>query len=333
MNRRSHRGAQLVAALGMVTALAACAHIPEAAAPRHWHNQPSLQPENPPSVEVPGLGKALPRSPQAAPSSVPPPQGCKDFNPAVIATCLNPVSAVVALPGSDAEPSGLAAERGTGRVLQVSKDTDPVMIERLTVNTAGGGGLTGLALSPSYTEDQLIYAYITTPTDNRIVRFSAHGKPQAVLTGIPRGHSDNAGAIATDPSGALLVATGDAGNTAAAANPTSLAGKVLRIDGNGKPAPGDPTSGSAVIASGLHAPGGLCSTTDGKTSYVTDAGTGAQRLYRIRPGAPVRDPVWEWKDNPGIAGCAVFPHLVMVAASRTGGVRSVFLNPDGSVKG
>src|SRR6185312_14007441 len=120
---------------------------------------------------------------------------------------------------------------------------------------SGGGGLNGLVLSPSYVEDQLLYAYVTTPTDNRVVRIAAGEPPKPVLTGIPRGATNNIGALSVDVDGSLLVATGDAGRPA---DPASLAGKVLRIDTLGRPARGNPDPASPVLSSGVRAPGGIC---------------------------------------------------------------------------
>src|SRR6185312_13272962 len=157
-----------------------------------------------------------------------PPQGCADPDPAVVATCLEPISALAVLPGST--PVSLAAERTTGRILRVQRQRPNQEVTTLAVDPAGDGGLTGLTLSPSYSEDELIYAYITTPVDNRVVRIAPGDPPKPVLAGIPRGATGNAGALAVDSHGMLLVATGDTGNPALAADPHSLAGKVLRID-------------------------------------------------------------------------------------------------------
>ena len=49
---------------------------------------------------------------------------------------------------------------------------------KLDVQAAGDGGLTSLALSPSYVEDQLVFAYITTASDNRVVRFAKGQAPK-----------------------------------------------------------------------------------------------------------------------------------------------------------
>lgn len=325
--------ASLAAALTLLAA--GCADFPDQSAPKDWTAQPSLAPESGPVPLLPdeanGGTRGAPTAPP--PSSIPPPKGCRDFDPSVIATCLDEVVAVAALPGSESEPAGFAAERRSGKVFRVRKDADPVQVARLSVDTTGDGGLTGLALSPSYDEDQLVYAYITTKTDNRVVRFTVGDSPKPVLTGIPRGAIGNRGALAIDHSGALLVATGDAGRPDAATDAGSLAGKVLRIDTGGKPADGNPNAGSATIASGLHSPGGACNSADGKTTWVTDRAPDADKLYRIGDGGELGTPAWTWSNRIGVAGCAAFSDSVLVAGATAGNVQSLTLNSDGSFSG
>jgi glucose/arabinose dehydrogenase len=323
----------LVVGAAVVT-LAGCASFTQEAAPGNWSAAPSLAPESPPNPVLPGQsgqgqGGGGPQQPQD-PTSVPPPQGCQDFNPAVIATCLDPVSAVVALPGTAADPVGLAAERTTGRIVRVHKGDQPVQVAKLSVTATGDGGLTGLALSPTYTQDQLMFAYVTTPHDNRVLLIAPGDTPKPVLTGIPRGATDNRGVLAVDHRGELLVATGDAGNAAAATNPHSLAGKVLRIDVDGAPAPGNPDPNSPIVASGLIDPGGVCTSLDGSKAWVTDRAASQDVLYRLTIGQPLDQPAWTWPDKPGVAGCAAFSTSVMVAMTTAADVQSLSLNSDGS---
>ena len=189
------------------------------------------------------------------------------------------------------------------------------------VDTTGGGGLTGLVLSPAYAEDRLVYAYATTPTDNCVVRLAPGEEPKPVLTGIPRGARDNGGALATDGKNALLVATGSAGSDPP---PASLAGKLLRIDTLGRPAKDNPDPASPVFSAGLQAPGGVCTT--GGAVWVTDHQRGRRDvLFRAGPG-PLGEPAWTWPDQPGVGACVAQGGLLMVA--QTSG-RAVFvLRPD-----
>ncbi|MEV4318332.1 PQQ-dependent sugar dehydrogenase [Actinocrispum sp. NPDC049592] len=335
MSRSSRwRLAALCAAASL--ALSGCVSFAEQPPPPSWTTQPELQPETGPDN---GGGSNGPSGgsgsggggPNPPPASIPPPQGCKDFNPAVIGTCMDSLVAVAPFPNSD-PPAGLVGERKSGNVMQVRAGSDPVKVTSIPVDSSTDGGLIGLALSPSYGEDQLVYAYITTATDNRIVRFTAGDSPKPVLTGIPRGTTGNRGSLLLDRTGSLLLATGNAGNPALAADPKSLAGKLLRIDTQGKPAQGNPDPGSAVIASGFTAPAGICIGIDGRP-WVTNREPDRDAIYRIDPGKPLANPAWNWPDKPGVAGCIVSPTVLMVATSTAGNLQNLPLNPEGVVTG
>jgi glucose/arabinose dehydrogenase len=321
-NLRSAAASTMICAL-----LAGCAQFPDEH-PAQWEDQPSLEAQAGPEPSIEGQsppppsGSPRPQEPQQ-------PVGCTDPDPAVVATCLAPVGAIAVLPDGQ---SALVAERSTGRILQVQPNAEPVEIAQVPVDAAGGG-ITGLALSPSYHEDELIYAYVTTPQDNRIVRIAPGDRPKPVLTGIPRGPSGNSGALLDDGTGALLVATGNAGDPAAAANPGSLAGKVLRIDGFGNPAPGNPDRNSPVIASGLTDPTGLCGTPALGSFWVTDRGDEQNALYRVQLGQPLGEPAWSWPDQPGVAGCAADPSTVVVALQDAAALYLLHTAPDGTFTG
>ncbi|OLR91618.1 PQQ-dependent sugar dehydrogenase [Actinokineospora bangkokensis] len=315
--------------------LSSCATFTDQPAPSSWSAAPQLSPQAAPDPQEGGGsgggggigGTAVP------PTSVPPPDGCKDFHPAVLGTCLDTVSAVAALPGDGTNPSALVGERATGNIYLVKKGADKALFATVPVDPTGDGGLTGLALSPTYVEDQLVFAYITTPTDNRVVRIAPGDSPKPVLTGIPRGTTGNRGSLANDHRGALLLATGTAGNAAAAANPTSLAGKVLRLTADGKPATDNPTPGSLVAWTGLSSPAGVCASLDGSQAWVTDRTPEADVLYKLDPGKPLGAPAWRWTERPGVAGCASTTQLLWVAMSTAAHMESLPLAPDGSFTG
>jgi glucose/arabinose dehydrogenase len=250
----------------------------------------------------------------------------------VIATCLDTVSAVAALPG-DGDPIALVGERRTGRILRVRKGQNPVVVATIKVDASTDGGLTGLARSPTYAEDRLLFAYVTTDTDNRLLRIAEGDTPKPVLTGIPRGPSGNRGALALDHRGALLLVTGDAGNAAAATDQNSLAGKVLRVNTAGKAADGNPTKGSAVVAAGAHSPGGVCGSLDGSRLWFTDRDATRDLLYRLEPGQPLTQPAWTWPDRPGVAGCMSTDAGIGVAMSVTASLQLLPIAQDGTFKG
>lgn len=234
------------------------------------------------------------------------PGPCVDPDPNVVATCLGTTGGLVMLPGGGA---ALVAERRTGRIMQVTQGRSPIEIARVEVDPSGDGGLLDLALSPTYTEDGLMYAYITTPSDNRVIRIAAGDVPKDVLTGIPRGSQGNRGAIEFYGPRELLVLTGDAGNPGAATDPSSLSGKLLRVEalvpsGSG-PAP-------QVALSGIGTPGDVCVDPKGGI-WVTDRTAVEDRLQRIDSLGVVTSPVWTWPDRPGVAGCAAGPSAVAIS--------------------
>jgi glucose/arabinose dehydrogenase len=304
---------RLVAAAALGLLVAGCAAFPDSG-PRDWQEKLEGAGElgGPPVVPTPT--PPLPQQPQsggAGQSGAPLPQSpCVDLDPQVVATCLDPVGAVAVLPDG---ASALVGERTTGKILQVRKGVDPVLLTTVPVDSAGGGGLTGLVLSPSYVEDQLVYAYVSTASDNRVVRIAKGEPAKPVLTGIPRGATDNGGALGVDVDGSLLVATGDAGR---AADPRSLAGKVLRINTLGKPAGGNPDPASPVLSSGLHAPGGICTDKTTTMTWVTDRTATQDVLHLLVPGT-LPPPAWTWPDRPGVAGCMAQPGVVTIALSGT----------------
>nr|WP_034237699.1 PQQ-dependent sugar dehydrogenase [Saccharomonospora iraqiensis] len=317
-----------------VLLLAGCAEFDDSAGEQSWRPAPQLTPEAGPQPDLPEVDRReIPQGPDTSREPVPPPDGCTDYDKAVLATCLDTVSAVTALPTDGSTITALAGERRSGRVLRVGTDGDQEEIATLDVTAGGDGGLTALTLSPSYAEDRLVYAYVTTDTDNRVVRF-AEGRPaKPVLTGIPKGESGNGGALLATDGDTLLVATGDAGDPAAARDAGSLAGKVLRIDTSGAPAEGNPTPDSPVYASGVHSPGGLCADEEGSRTWVTDRGTGRDAVYRVDEGGTLSTPAWTWPDRPGVTGCADWGDVLVVAMADAANVQNLPLNRDGSVGG
>ncbi|MBY3554388.1 PQQ-dependent sugar dehydrogenase [Modestobacter lapidis] len=271
------------------------------------------RPEGPPPQVAPPSGTAPAPAPgdPAEPGSNPGPGG----DPNVVATDLTVPTGLVVLPDGTA----VVGERETGRLLQVFPDRSPAR-ELMTlpgVDTTGEGGLLGLALSPTFLQDGLLYAYLSTPTDNRVVRFPLGGTPNPVLTGIPRGEVRNGGGLVFGPDGTLYVGTGDTGNPALAADPASLAGKVLAIDVFGQPVGDGPvfTRGHTDVTA-------LCVGGDEQLYATDDLATGPDEFDALAAGGDHgpggRSPVLEVPEaEAGLGGCAVSGPYVFLGA-RTG---------------
>ena len=236
MTRPLRRALAVLAAGALLPALAGCGQD---------GNQTTVTVSpTPEGSEVP-----LPAAPSSAPTPSGSPQGGGRLErpgpPQVVET----VAQDLAVPwGLDFFPNGdaLVTERDSTRVLRVTGERRVVQ-EVGTLDAAapeGEGGALGLVISPDYPGDRGVYFYLTTATDNRIVRAELEGgvlgTPEVLLDGIPRGTIHDGGRLEFGPDGYLYASTGETGDPDLAQDRDSLAGKILRITPEGDPAPGNP---------------------------------------------------------------------------------------------
>jgi glucose/arabinose dehydrogenase len=261
----------------------------------------------------------------------PPPLPGKPFPkvcpaPGVMQGCLESTSGLIM--GDDSK-SALVAERVTGAVKQVAINAEPTVKMVIPVDGSGDGGLLDIIKSPTYPQDRLMYAYISTPTDNRVIRIADGDVPKEILTGIPKGATGNTGALIFTSPTTLVVQTGDAGDPALAADPGSMAGKLLRIE---QPTTVDQAPTTTAM-SGLGAGGGMCIDPSDGSLYVTDRTPTADRLQRITKDSKIST-VWTWPDKPGVAGCAAVDGTILVNLVNTEKTVAVRMAPDtGAVTG
>ncbi|MFI6566683.1 PQQ-dependent sugar dehydrogenase [Streptomyces sp. NPDC050534] len=219
-----------------------------------------------------------------------------------VTTGLNTPWGVAPLPD---DSSLLVASRDQGTITKVDatsgKKTELGKVSG--VSPAGEGGLLGIALSPDYASDHMIYAYFTSASDNRIVRMlydtkkpagEQLGAPDTIFKGIPKGYIHNGGRIAFGPDRMLYAGTGESGDRGLAQDRKSLGGKILRLTPEGDPAPGNPFPGSPVYTYGHRNVQGLA--WDGKQRlFASEFGQDTwDELNAIKPGAD-----YGWPDAEG----------------------------------
>jgi glucose/arabinose dehydrogenase len=197
------------------------------------------------------------------------------------------------------EGEALVTERDSGRLLSVGASGNVEELQTLPAGGVGEGGLLGLALSPDYERDGLIYAYYSTDTDNRVVRFREGEEPEPVLTGIPVNSFHNGGRIAFGPDGNLYVGTGDAGDRPSSQDTDSLAGKILRLTPEGG-VPGDnPFPNNPLYSYGHRNVQGLAWDANGQL-YASEFGQDTyDEVNRIVPGGNYGWPEVEGEGGEG----------------------------------
>ncbi|MCF3961236.1 PQQ-dependent sugar dehydrogenase [Streptomyces fuscigenes] len=275
--------------------------------------------------------------PAAASPSVPPAKGSVRVVSTLTENLKSPWG-LAALPGGDL----LVSSRDEGTITRVDvpggKKTEAGKVSG--VSPAGEGGLLGIAVSPSFARDHLVYAYFTTASDNRIARMTYDpskppgeqlGAPDTILRGIPKGFVHNGGRIAFGPDGMLYAGTGESGATGKSQDKASLGGKILRMKPDGSPAPGNPDKGSVVYDLGHRNVQGLAWDSSGQL-WASEFGQDTwDELNRILPGRNYgwpkvegkghkqgfMDPLEQWHtDEASPSGIAYVDGSVWMAALR-----------------
>lgn len=172
----------------------------------------------------------------------------------VIATNLDTPWGIAFLPNGEL----LVTER-QGNVKRVDQNGNVATVATLSkVQEIGEGGLLGIILHPDFSKNNYVYLYYTysgsgNDTLNRVVRMKFENNKlsneQIIVDKIPGASNHNGGRIKFGPDKLLYITTGDAQEPSLAQNTSSLAGKILRVTDEAKPAPGNPF-GNAVYSYG-----------------------------------------------------------------------------------
>lgn len=240
--------------------------------------------------------------------------------------------------------SALVSERDTGKVKRIDPNgragTNVKTIGSINgVVPEGEGGLLGIAVtSPKGSSTPVLFAYLTSATDNRVVRMplldggKRLGAQKTIVTGIPKETYHNGGRLLIGADETLYIATGDAGDPQLSQDPASLAGKVLRVDFNGRPAAGNPRAKSPVFTLGHRNVQGLALDSKGRVWASEFGERDADELNLLVPGGNYgwpevegrgQDPrfinprtVWSPTSTASPSGIAIKNDVVYVASLR-----------------
>ncbi|KLL97459.1 glucose sorbosone dehydrogenase [Rhodococcus sp. IITR03] len=199
--------------------------------------------------------------------------------------------------------SALVTERNSGRIVEIT-DGEVREVGRVGETLAQGeSGLLGIAVSPTFDTDRFVYLYVTTASDNRVLRAVFDGttltEPEVILDGIPAARIHDGGRMIFGPDGMLYVATGEAGRRELAQDPNSLGGKILRITGDGEPAPGNPDPASPVYSLGHRNVQGLAFDDRGRLWASEFGQNDVDELNLVAAGANYGWPVVEGAGGSG----------------------------------
>jgi len=233
-------------------------------------------------------------APAATPSATP---GSPSGAPRTLATDLDVPWDLAVLP----DGSALVTLRDAAEVVRVVPGTAPQVVARIDeVRPEGEGGLLGIALSPEFAADHLVYLYFTAAQDNRVVRYryldGSLQQAETIFTDIPKASNHNGGRLRFGPDGLLYLGTGDAGNASAAQDRDALGGKILRIGPDGS-IPADNPFSSPVYSLGHRNVQGLGWDGRGRL-FASEFGQNAlDEVNRIEPGGNYGWPIAEGPDD------------------------------------
>lgn len=183
---------------------------------------------------------------------------------------------------------------GTIRIIENGKlNHQPLISFSAPFVSKGEGGLMGIALDPNFSQNHYIYVMHSYSEGNqiynRVVRLVKNNNrafiDRTILDKIPGGQIHNGGRLKIGPDKKLYITTGDAGNSALAQDPTSTAGKILRIELDGSIPKDNPIINSPIYSLGHRNPQGL-SWNSKNVLYSSEHGQLAHdEINIIQPGA------------------------------------------------
>ena len=171
------------------------------------------------------------------------------------------------------------------------------------VEEVGESGLFGLALHPQFQQNGYVYFAYTYATSksplvlmNKIVRYKEDPSTKApvfdkvILDQIPGNYLHNVGALEFGPDGKLFATVGEIFSPDLAQDPSSLNGKILRMNDDGTVPADNPTPGSYVYSMGHRNPQGIAFHPETGELWATEHGPSEEQgccmdeINLIKPG-------------------------------------------------
>jgi glucose/arabinose dehydrogenase len=190
----------------------------------------------------------------------------------------------------------------------------------------GEGGMMGLAIDPLFASNRHIYTCFLTgaggvPADVRVVRWTVNAGHTAltdrvdIVTGLPAASTGRHSGCRPrfGPDGFLWIGTGDAAVGTNPQSPTSLGGKVLRVDRNGNGAPDNPGAplDPRIYTYGHRNVQGIAFSPSGR-AYSIEHGTNCDdEINVLQPGGNYGwDPIPGYNEARPMTDLVKFPNAV-----------------------
>jgi aldose sugar dehydrogenase len=225
---------------------------------------------------------------------------------------------------------GLSVRQPNGTVVKLlgMKDAKGYAASANDLFCEGQAGMAGVAVDPNFASNRFIYVYstssLTAPGTNRVMRLkvgpneASVGERTDIVADIaykPRASdhpfggpgAHNGGRVRFSPGdGFLYVTTGDTHNGAVPQSPTLIGGKVLRIDRDGKAAPGNGAPAGfdpRVYTYGHRNPQGITFRPGTNQPYTAENGPWhTDEVTALRPGGNAG-----WDPRPNVGGRGACP--------------------------